>query len=74
MKPTTKPALDEEAENQNRIDWRETLDGVELPSFAGHMVHDDLPTLELGDSDKVEVGDDVYAIGNPISWRRCVTM
>jgi putative serine protease PepD len=26
---------------------------------------DDLPTLELGDSDKVEVGDDVYAIGNP---------
>jgi putative serine protease PepD len=26
---------------------------------------DDLPTLRLGDSDKVEVGDDVYAIGNP---------
>ena len=25
----------------------------------------DLPTLELGDSDNVEVGDDVYAIGNP---------
>jgi 3-deoxy-7-phosphoheptulonate synthase len=24
----------------------ETLDGVEVPSFAGHMVHDDLPTLE----------------------------
>jgi 3-deoxy-7-phosphoheptulonate synthase len=24
----------------------ETLDGVELPSFAGHMVHDDLPTVE----------------------------
>ena len=26
---------------------------------------DDLPTLSLGDSGKVEVGDDVYAIGNP---------
>jgi putative serine protease PepD len=26
---------------------------------------DDLPTLELGDSDNVEVGDSVYAIGNP---------
>jgi putative serine protease PepD len=25
----------------------------------------DLPTLSLGDSDAVEVGDDVYAIGNP---------
>jgi putative serine protease PepD len=26
---------------------------------------DDLPTLELGDSDGVEVGDTTYAIGNP---------
>src|SRR4029077_11176217 len=24
----------------------ETLDGVELPSFRGHMVHDDTPTAE----------------------------
>jgi 3-deoxy-7-phosphoheptulonate synthase len=29
-----------------RTSATETLDGVELPSFAGHMVHDDLPTVE----------------------------
>jgi putative serine protease PepD len=33
----------------------------------------DLPTLELGDSDAVEVGDDTYAIGNPYGLDHTLT-
>jgi putative serine protease PepD len=33
----------------------------------------DLPTLELGDSDSVEVGDDTYAIGNPYGLDHTLT-
>jgi serine protease Do len=33
----------------------------------------DLPTLPLGDSDKVRVGDVVLAIGNPLGLRQTVT-
>jgi putative serine protease PepD len=32
-----------------------------------------LPTLELGDSDAVEVGDDTYAIGNPYGLDHTLT-
>jgi putative serine protease PepD len=34
---------------------------------------DDLPTLELGDSDGVEVGDATYAIGNPYGLDHTLT-
>jgi putative serine protease PepD len=34
---------------------------------------DDLPTLELGDSESVEVGDDTYAIGNPYGLDHTLT-
>lgn len=36
----------------------ETLDGVELPSFKGHMIHDDAPTLEarVPDPDRMVQG------------------
>src|SRR5918999_543796 len=34
---------------------------------------EDLPTLELGDSDAVEVGDDTYAIGNPYGLDHTLT-
>jgi putative serine protease PepD len=33
----------------------------------------DLPTLELGDSESVEVGDDTYAIGNPYGLDHTLT-
>ena len=33
----------------------------------------DLPTLELGDSDAVEVGDETYAIGNPYGLDHTLT-
>ena len=34
---------------------------------------ENLPTLELGDSDSVEVGDDTYAIGNPYGLDHTLT-
>ncbi len=33
----------------------------------------DLPTVKLGDSDKVEIGDWVIAIGNPLGFQHTVT-
>ncbi len=37
-RPTTKPA-DEDAENQNRTDWRETLRGVQMDMLAHALVN-----------------------------------
>ncbi len=34
----------------------------------------DLPTLELGDSDKVEIGEWAIAIGNPLGFQHTVTI
>ena len=38
-KPTTKPAMDEEAEQQSRIDWRETLRDVRMDMLAHALVN-----------------------------------
>ena len=38
-KPTTKPVLDEEAEQQGRIDWRETLRDVRMDMLSHALVN-----------------------------------
>ncbi len=38
-----------------------------------NLATDNLPTVELADSDKIEIGDWVIAIGNPLGFRHTVT-
>ncbi|MBI1744541.1 trypsin-like peptidase domain-containing protein [Candidatus Acetothermia bacterium] len=42
---------------------------IRLKNPNGH----DLPTVELGDSDKIEIGDWAIAIGNPLGFQQTVT-
>ena len=42
---------------------------IKLKNPNGH----DLPTVELGDSDKIEIGDYAIAIGNPLGFQQTVT-
>lgn len=45
---------------------------VALVRFT-NLSTDTLPTVELADSDKIEIGDWVIAIGNPLGFRHTVT-
>ncbi|MBI1742011.1 trypsin-like peptidase domain-containing protein [Candidatus Acetothermia bacterium] len=42
---------------------------IRLKNPNGH----DLPTVDLGDSDKIEIGDYAIAIGNPLGFQQTVT-
>jgi serine protease Do len=50
--------------------------GTDAPSDVAVLKIDarDLPSLQLGDSNKVEVGDVVLAVGNPLGIGQTVTM
>jgi Do/DeqQ family serine protease len=63
-----------ELADRRRVDAK--LVGSDAPSdLAVLKIEDkDLPTLTLGDSDAVEVGDVVLALGNPLGVGQTVTM
>src|SRR5262245_27293820 len=65
-----------EVELSDRRQFRAKVIGKDGPSDVAVIKIDatNLPTLTFGDSDKVEVGDLVLAIGNPLNIGQTVTM
>ena len=65
-----------DVELSDRRQFRAKVIGKDAPSDVAVIKIDatNLPTLAFGDSDKVEVGDLVLAIGNPLNIGQTVTM
>jgi len=65
-----------EVELNDRRQFTAKVIGSDAPSDIAIIKIEatDLPTVPLGDSDKVEVGDIVLAIGNPLGIGQTVTM
>src|SRR6185436_2204612 len=68
-------ALDIKVELTDNRTFTAKLVGSDAPSDLAVLKIDakDLPTLHLGDSDKVRVGDFVLAVGNPLGIGQTVT-
>src|SRR5262245_19011057 len=68
-------ALDLKVELTDNRTFTAKLVGSDPPSDLAVLKIDarDLPTLQLGDSDKVRVGDFVLAVGNPLGIGQTVT-
>jgi Do/DeqQ family serine protease len=65
-----------EVELNDKRKFKATIIGVDAPSDVAVIKIDatGLPTVPLGDSDRVEVGDLVLAVGNPLGIGQTVTM
>ena len=65
-----------EVELQDRRVLKATVIGTDAPSDLAVIKVDagNLPTISIGDSNRVEVGDIVLAIGNPLGIGQTVTM
>ena len=65
-----------EVELSDRRQFPAKVIGTDTPSDIAviKIDADNLPSLAVGDSDKVEVGDIVLAVGNPLSIGQTVTM
>jgi serine protease Do len=65
-----------DVELSDRRQFRAKVIGKDQPSDVAVIKIDatDLPSLTFGDSDKVEVGDLVLAVGNPLNIGQTVTM
>ncbi|MDX2033533.1 MAG: Do family serine endopeptidase [Blastocatellia bacterium] len=65
-----------EVEMQDRRLLKATVIGTDAPSDLAviKIEGSNLPTISIGDSNKVEVGDIVLAIGNPLGIGQTVTM
>lgn len=50
------------------------MEGVEHRDSSGKIVREKLPTADFGDSDRLEVGQFVVAIGNPFRFDHSVTL
>jgi len=68
-------ALEIKVELTDNRTFTAKLVGSDAPSDLAVLKIDarDLPTLQLGDSDKVRVGDSVLAVGNPLGIGQTVT-
>ncbi|MBP6823883.1 MAG: Do family serine endopeptidase [Acidobacteria bacterium] len=65
-----------EVELADKRTFKATVVGTDAPSDIAVIKVDstDLPSIPFGDSDKVEVGDIVLAVGNPLDIGQTVTM